>query len=474
MSWTGAAALNVLPQVDSIYTSAVNVTVNPTNVQVGFTDLTGGNQWSGGAGNYSTVGAGGWTVSVPNADNQRAFLNGPGGVVNLNAGLAGDLTLSSLIINPSSGSYTLDSDAGKNYLAVFHRSKGAYHLDYGQSSDQRPRSDEQRRADQRVRHHDAAGNQTIWQGVTYTQPSDLPIMPTNVLTISGVVSGTHDLTVSGGGTVALTNTANTYDGVTTIMADSCLQVANLSDGAASSLGKSYADSAHLMINGILQYTGTADVITTREFTFYAAIPTYNYPFLMTNGNLTISGPINVAGYSTEVHIQAAPGKTVTFTNPGYNNISRGDFRVQSGTVVFNGGDSSTYMAQSDSATKYSYFTIGDGTAMQAEVDVLSGTVESAGRITVGESNSTASSITPLSPTLKLYNNAIMKGTTYFAMGWNAENAYRPERQSGSGDAQQFADHHAIPGLLRRWDRARYREHVRQLLFRRPTVFSDRQ
>ena len=82
-----------------------------------------------------------------------------------------------------------------------------------------------------------------------------------------VISGSGNVTQSGGGTLFLSNAANTYTGITTINSG-ILSVNTLAlGGAASGIGKATNAAANLVFNGgILQYTGAADGTTDHAFT----------------------------------------------------------------------------------------------------------------------------------------------------------------------------------------------------------------
>lgn len=98
------------------------------------------------------------------------------------------------------------------------------------------------------------------------------------LEVSGVVSGTRNLTrTAGGGTgnLYLSNIANTYTGVTTV-GTGIMSVERLSDGgAASSIGQSAADASNLVFSsgGVLVHAGAEASSTDRLFRIGGATAT---------------------------------------------------------------------------------------------------------------------------------------------------------------------------------------------------------
>jgi autotransporter-associated beta strand protein len=112
----------------------------------------------------------------------------------------------------------------------------------------------------------------------------------NALTVSGVVSdvGTGvNLTKAGAGRILLSNTANTYRGITTL-SGGVLEVKKLTDGGlSSSIGSSGSAATSLVINGgTLDYSGSGDS-TNRSFTLGTAGATIQ--------NSGVGGALNLTG-----------------------------------------------------------------------------------------------------------------------------------------------------------------------------------
>ena len=104
-------------------------------------------------------------------------------------------------------------------------------------------------------------NSTAADGLTLNQG-------TNSLNLGVTISGSGNVTKTGAGTLTLSNTANTYSGVTTF-AGGIVNVASVANyGANSSLGNRASDSSPgnvglLFRGGTLQYTGSTAQSTNR-------------------------------------------------------------------------------------------------------------------------------------------------------------------------------------------------------------------
>ncbi|MCC6124288.1 MAG: autotransporter-associated beta strand repeat-containing protein [Pirellulales bacterium] len=427
MGWTASVStpLNLLPSVDSIFTSSVDIASTTANVTLGFTDLSGGNQWSG-ASSTAYSNPANWTgSSAPNGDNQRALLAGSsGGVVMLDNSLGGDLKLSTLMID-CPAPFTLNSDSAGYKLVLESSIAEKAQITMMQGN--------------HVINADILMNDpalfNVYDAATYVQPRIL-LTPTNSLTVNGKVSGSQSLTHAGGGILELAGTGNDYTGATVILGG-WLKAAKLDNGGLnSSIGKSSADPANLLLGGTLEYTGTADVVTDRGFTVYNPLGGFPSAMIKTGANLTIGGKIAVAGYNCALMLQTEPGKTLTFNNPNSDNVlAQGDVRVEQGRVVFDGGAASKYTIKLSAKTAASdpvfagsanpsWLAVGDATAKQAVLEVKSGTIDVSGPVNIGQGNSDGSA-TVLEPELILSGGSASQPTTidatYVEMGWNIGN-----------------------------------------------------
>ena len=124
----------------------------------------------------------------------------------------------------------------------------------------------------------------------------------DTLTATGLFSGPGALTVNGTGTLALTNTANIYDGGTIIL-DGTLRIA--------------ADSA----------LGTA----TRTLTFDQGIGTT--PTLNTIANINMSRPVHL---NNSAIFDVSTGTTLTLGGVIDGNLIFGFNKIGAGTLVLNG------------------------------------------------------------------------------------------------------------------------------------------
>jgi autotransporter-associated beta strand protein len=380
-NWTNST--NVLPVVDSIGTNSVSVAVvdyAPSGVITATIADISGNHWNGPGSNYSS--SANWLGGVPNGTDARAlFAGATPTAVNLDSGLTGNLTLSSLILNNAAGSYTLGTDASKSLVM-----------------------DSTIAANAQI--NDMAGSHTIGVNVVLNKPTRIQIADSGVtdpyvLTMSGVISGSNGITLQQGpGTLRLTNAANTYTGPTVMKYsntnsenlpdyDSCgtLEVASLANGGAnSSIGKSGSSADNLVLAGTFKYTGSTDVSSDRGFT----IGSYLY-FDTGARNVAMSG--QVKGERAGGFYKYGTG-TLTLSGSGAN-TAYDDFRVTEGTLTFNGGANSTWNIATSGHYAYAWrgahLCVGDqntgnaeqGISSTATMNIQSGTFDIGGAVQVG-------------------------------------------------------------------------------------------
>ena len=150
---------------------------------------------------------------------------------------------------------------------------------------------------------------------------------TGTLTISGVVSdggSNFNLTTAGAGTTSLTNSANTYGGISTINGG-VLRVSTLANGGlASSIGQSSNAAGNLVFGATssLQYTG-GSVAIDRNFTI----------------NAGVIGTIDVTQAGTNLALTGVTGAVTTgaLTKAGVGTLTLNGAQTYTGnTLVTNG------------------------------------------------------------------------------------------------------------------------------------------
>jgi autotransporter-associated beta strand protein len=366
MNWTwasGETAPALMPGVDSIGTSTYALTYTAGNaftvskIQAVFASIT--NEWGNGAGGaYGNVAN--WANSappayVPGANQQALFgsLSGTisGSVVDLQA----NVNVGSVIFDNLLAPYTL-SDVGSTGSKLTLSSTIASEAQITVVS----------------------GSHTINVPVVLGQNTRLNVYDPGgatgyALTLNGVVSGAGGLGLFEGGKLVLANTANTYAGPT-VMNGGTLEVANLADGAPSSLGAwdpvASLDPTHFVLNGALKYTGTTDVDTARGITIAG------HSSIDTNKNITLSGKIDGRGRDAtgaEFIIKYGIG-TLTFDYQGSQMLGNSGFSVENGSAVFNGGAGSVYTIASPSGLTGSWLAVGYSDKV-TEVNIQSGRVD---------------------------------------------------------------------------------------------------
>jgi fibronectin-binding autotransporter adhesin len=178
----------------------------------------------------------------------------------------------------------------------------------------------------------------------------------NTLTLGGVIAqnGTAGVTKAGAGTLALTNSASTYSGTTTINGGT-LEVTKLANGTSnSSIGNPNTQAAVALVisGGTLRYVGGGDS-TNRLFTFDAngatidASGSANAALSFSNsGNLTVSGTGNrtltltgaSTGGNTMVPVIPNPSSGITsVTKSGAGKWATGTVNTYTGVTTITGG-----------------------------------------------------------------------------------------------------------------------------------------
>jgi fibronectin-binding autotransporter adhesin len=198
---------------------------------------------------------------------------------------------------------------------------------------------------------------TFTHAVSVTGDPTFNIAPATTTTWSGLISGTGDVDVDGGGTLALTNTGNTYSGGTTVLGGSTLLLDNDGEIGATSGGLT-------LDNGTLKLGASFNLAGTRAVALGAGGGTIN-----TNTfNTTVSQGISGSGALTK-------SGTGTLTLTAANSYT-GATTISAGTLALTGsGSVSTSSGVADNAT----FDISGITAGSTAITSLSGN----GGVTLG-------------------------------------------------------------------------------------------
>ena len=198
-----------------------------------------------------------------------------------------------------------------------------------------------------------------------------------------VISGAGAVTQSGSGTLFLSNTANTYTGITTI-SSGILSVNTLANGGSNSgIGKATNVAANLVFtNGVLQFTGASANSTDHAYTITAA-STGGFD---SSGSaaLTITGALTAPGSATV---------TLSGFDPAANNITG----VISGSTTNVTKSGLGYWQLNQAANTYGGVTTIGGPSLIAGnegVGILNVTTLAAGgsNSSIGNSNNTAGNL----------------------------------------------------------------------------------
>ena len=240
---TKTGTLSFLPVYDSYDTLAMQVIDTGYSIAANFGGLD--NYWtsSGLDNNFSSVGN--WTSYVPNGTDKRAYFQGSGETVNLDA----DATVSSLIFN--GGGFHL-SPTGASTLTL----------------------DSTIAANTQITN--VAGSNTVSAPIVMNKDTRITVSQDgDTLTLGGSISGAHGILKRGMGKLTLLNAGNSFSGPLVV------ESGTLEAGSAGALGVGTGAAGDLVIGGSLKF---GDVVHGGLFRYTGASGT-------TNRGLTIAGAV---------------------------------------------------------------------------------------------------------------------------------------------------------------------------------------
>jgi autotransporter-associated beta strand protein len=379
MTYSGASTLpSFLPAVDSIGATSISIDSTGGSVTANYTDISSTKKWQGSGSNYSTVGNWGSAGVQNGTAGQAFFADANAGSVVLDAGLPGNLTLSSLIFNNATTGYTLSATGGKSLILDSTIAANAQINDMAGSHLLNSTLNVVLNKNLRV---NVAG--TLSSGTITDQAH---------LTIDGVISGTGGITQQGLGILTLNNPNNSYSGPTVMKyadiggytADNdwsgVLEVAKLANGGSnSSIGKSSNAPENLVLTGVFRYTGTTDVSIDRGFTCGS------YLYFDTGAkNIAMSGQVTSTRSGNFYKIGSG---ALTLSNDGAN-LHYGDMHVREGSLIFDGTASTTWKLETG-GTNYStwngaWFCVGEGeSTANVSAEIHNGSFDINGAVLVG-------------------------------------------------------------------------------------------
>ncbi len=260
---------------------------------------------------------------------------------------------------------------------------------------------------------DAVLGTTTVDIVTNVQPGGVVVNNTNLsytFAGTGKISGAASLTKRGPNALTIAN-VNDYTGPT-VIAGGTVNVTNLANGGQpSSIGKSSAAAANLVLaGGALSYSGPATAID-RGYSVQAAGST-----IEAQSDLSIGGKVTAAVNSS--FVKSGPAK-LAYAGTGTNELSGGAFpgyNVLNGTVVFNGSTGSLVNHSKNE------FWVGSTPSDDAALVLTNATLNVDSWLAIGRGNGADNHLS----SLMLYDSVLRSGN--FSMGYDNGQAGNLARQ----------------------------------------------